>query len=111
MILSGRENLKTYNKAIRDKIPEIIKKSGHEYNVKVLSDKEFLSKLEEKLGEELQEYQESKSVEELADIIQVIYRISELKGKTEEQLEEIRIKKGEDIGRFDKNLFLIESED
>lgn len=99
----------TYNKAIRDKIPEIIKKSGHDYNIKTLSDDEFLSKLEEKLVEELQEYQESKSVEELADILEVIYRISELKGTTKEQLDELKQKKSQERGGFKDNLFLIDT--
>ena len=56
-----------YNKAIRDKIPEIIKESGKNCNVKKLDNSEFLIRLEKKLVEELEEYQESKNVEELAD--------------------------------------------
>ncbi|KEQ56387.1 phosphoribosyl-ATP pyrophosphohydrolase protein [Marine Group I thaumarchaeote SCGC AAA799-N04] len=100
-----------YNKAIRDKIPEIIEKDGHKCDVRTLSDDEFLLKLEEKLLEELQEYQESKSIEELADILEVIYRISELKGSSKQNLEEIRVKKAENRGKFEKNLFLVESSD
>jgi len=99
----------SYNKAIRDKIPEIIKKSGYDYNVKKLSDDEFLSELEKKLGEEFQEYQKSKSVEELADILEVISRISELKGMSKEQLEELRLKKINERGQFKENLFLIDT--
>ncbi len=49
-----------YNKAIRDKIPEIIEQSGSKCNVKTLSDEQFLSKLEEKISEEVPEYQDSK---------------------------------------------------
>ena len=56
-----------YNKAIRDKIPEIIKESGNNCNIKTLSDEKFLIELEKKLDEELIEYHESKSVEELTD--------------------------------------------
>ena len=98
-----------YNKAIRDKIPEIIKNSGNDCNVKKLSDSEFLAKLEEKLAEELKEYQESKSVEELVDILEIIYRISELKGTTNTQLEELREKKSQERGGFKDNLFLIDT--
>ena len=76
-------------KAIRDKIPEIIKESGYNYNIKTLSNDEFLTKLEEKLVEELEEYQKSKPVEELANILEIIYRISEIKGITNNQLEEL----------------------
>ena len=38
-----------YNKAIRDKIPEIIKNSGNSCNVKTLNDDDFLIELENNL--------------------------------------------------------------
>ena len=97
-----------YNKAIRDKIPEIIQSSGNTCNVKKLNDSEFLIQLEQKLVEELAEYQESKDVEELADILEVIYRISELKGVN---LDKIRQEKVEKRGGFKKNLFLMDTSD
>jgi|TARA_Y100000389_G_C17184834_1_gene375846 predicted house-cleaning noncanonical NTP pyrophosphatase (MazG superfamily) len=99
-----------YNKAIRDKIPEIIKESGKNCNVKKLDNSEFLIRLEKKLVEELEEYQESKNVEELADILEVIYRISELKGVVSDELDKIRQKKAEQRGKFDDNLFLVDSD-
>jgi len=99
-----------YNKAIRDKIPKIIEKSGHSYNIRTLSDEQFLVEIEKKLSEEVTEYQNDKNPEELADILEVIYRIAELKGISKEELEKIRIKKSEARGRFDKNLFLIDTD-
>ena len=107
MIRFGRENLKKYHKAIRDKIPEIIEKSGHSCNVKILSDDQFLLEIEKKLFEEIKEYQKDKNPEELADILEVIYRIAKLKGISKDALEKIRIKKAKDRGGFEKNLFLI----
>ena len=98
-----------YNKAIRDKIPEIIQKDGHSSNVKTLSDEKFLEHLEKKLSEEVAEYQNDKNPEELADILEVIYRIAQLKGVSKEELEKIRIKKSEERGGFEKNLFLIDT--
>jgi len=98
-----------YNKAIRDKIPEIVKKSGNECNIKTLSDEEFLKKLEEKLSEEVTEYQNDKNPEELIDILEIIYRIAQLKGISKEELENMRIKKSEERGGFDKNLYLIDT--
>ena len=97
-----------YNKPIRDKIPEIIKESGKNCNVKKLDDSEFLVQLEKKLVEELAEYQESKNVEELADVLEVIYRISNLKGF---DLDKARLEKIEKRGKFEKNLFLIYTRD
>jgi len=98
-----------YNKAIRDKIPEIIHKDGHSCNVETLSDEKFLEQLEKKLSEELAEYQKEKNPEELADILEVIYRVAQLRGVSKEELEKIRIKKSEQRGGFDKNLFLIDT--
>jgi predicted house-cleaning noncanonical NTP pyrophosphatase (MazG superfamily) len=99
-----------YNKAIRDKIPEIIEESGKKYNLKQLDDESFLAELEKKLIEEVNEYSESKDVEELADLLEVIYRISELRGVNSDELDEIRRNKAEKRGKFDSNLFLIDTE-
>ena len=98
-----------HNKAIRDGIPEIMEQSGSKYNVKTLSDEEFLIQIEKKLSEEVVEYQNDKKPEELADIIEVIYKIAQLKGIPKEDLEKIRIKKLEERGGFEKNLFLIDT--
>ena len=56
------------HKAVRDKIPEILRSSGKSCAVKELSNPDFLVELENKLEEELAEYLENKEVEELADI-------------------------------------------
>ena len=99
-----------FNKAIRDKIPQIIEESGKNCNVKKLTDSEFLTQLEKKLVEELAEYQESKNVEELADILEVIYRISELKGIKSAELDSIKNEKAKKRGKFDDNLFLVDAD-
>jgi len=96
-----------YNKAIRDKIPQIIRESGSKCDYKVLSDEEFLPHLEEKLHEELEEYEISKSLMELVDLLEIIYRIAEIRNLSKEELEKMRIAKREKRGEFKKNLFLI----
>ena len=101
---------KKYNKVIRDKIPEIIAESGKKYNLKQLDDASFLAELEKKLIEEVNEYAESKDVEELADMLEVIYRVSELRGVNSDELDEIRKDKAEKRGIFANNLFLIDAE-
>ena len=98
-----------FNKAIRDKIPEIIQKDGHTCNIQTLSDEKFLVEIEKKLSEEVAEYQNDKNPEELADILEVIYAIAKRRGISKEKLEEIRINKFEERGGFDKNLFLIDT--
>ena len=101
---------KKYNKVVRDKIPEIIAESGKKSNIKQLDDTSFLAELEKKLIEEVNEYTENKDVEELADLLEVIYRISELRGVNSDELDEIRKDKTGKRGKFDSNLFLIDSE-
>ena len=98
-----------FNKVIRDKIPEIIQKDGHTCNVQSLSDEKFIIEIEKKLSEEVIEYQNDKTPEELADILEVIYKIALLKGISKDELEKIRVKKLEDKGGFAKNLFLIDT--
>jgi len=100
-----------YHKAIRDKIPQIIRQSGNSYNIKRLSNAKFLVELEKKLDEELEEYQKSKNPEELADIIEVIIAIAKLRGTSQKKLEQIRLKKLKARGGFTKNLFLISTRD
>ena len=101
---------KKYNKVIRDKIPEIIAESGKKYTLKQLDDASFLAEIEKKLIEEVNEYTESKDVEELADLLEVIYRICELKGINPDELDKVRKVKAEKRGKFDSNLFLIDAE-
>ena len=98
-----------YNKAVRDKIPDIINESGANCIVETLSDEQFLPEMEKKLREEVEEYFKSRSPVELADVIEVIYRIVELRNISREELEEMRIEKLETRGGFKKNLFLIET--
>ena len=63
--------------------------------------------LDEKLNEELKEYQESKSMEELADLMEVMWAVMVARGSSFEEVEEIRRKKAEKRGGFKKKLLLV----
>lgn len=95
-----------YNKLVRDKIPEIIEKDGKTCTCSVLSDEEYLKKLDEKLGEELAEYQESKSMEELADLLEVMHAVAAARGNSMEEVEKIRQEKARKRGGFEKKILL-----
>ena len=97
-----------YNKLIRDRIPEIIEASGKWCVCSTLSDEEYLAKLDEKLNEELAEYQESKSMEELADLLEVIRAVAVARGSSMEEVEAIRREKATKRGGFEKKLLLTE---
>lgn len=98
--------MKVYNKLVRDKIPQIIEESGEKAKIHKLSQQDYLSALELKLLEEIAEFQEDKSLEELADILEVLQAICISRGYTLEQLEEKRKEKAVKRGGFLEKLYL-----
>ena len=96
-----------YNKLVRDRIPEIIKNAGKIAEYEVLSQADYAKMLEKKLDEETAEFHSSKDVEELADILEVLYAIGKAEGISPEQLDKIRAEKAEKRGKFDKRFFLL----
>ena len=99
---------KTYNKLVRDLIPEIIEQSGNECRTRILSDEEYLKMLDLKLDEELTEYHKDQNVEELADLLELIYAAAIARGYTLEELESVRAEKAKKRGGFEKKIFLID---
>ena len=97
-----------YRKLVRDRIPEIIEQSGKTCACSVLSDEDYLKMLDEKLNEELAEYQESKSMEELADLLEVIRAVAAARGSSIGEVEKIRQEKAAERGGFEKRILLIE---
>lgn len=95
-----------YNKLVRDKIPEIIEASGKTCETEILSDEEYLQMLDKKLDEELAEYHQDHSIEELADLLEVLYATAKARGYSIEELEQVRIKKQKARGGFDKKILL-----
>lgn len=98
--------MKTFDKAVRDRIPEIIERSGKTCETEVLPPAEYELKLNEKLQEEVEEYLESGSVEELADLVEVVYGILEMRNISLEEFEKLRLAKREERGGFSKRICL-----
>lgn len=97
-----------YSKLVRDRIPEIIEASGKACVTEILSDENYLRMIDAKLDEELAEYHKDQNVEELADLIEVIYAAAIGRGYTIEQLEKVRAEKAEKRGGFQKKILLLE---
>lgn len=95
-----------HNKLVRDKIPEIIQSNGKIPHTHILSNESYLTELDKKLNEEGDEYQADKNLEELADMLEVMYAIVEARGYTIEELENVRLKKREMRGGFEDKIFL-----
>lgn len=101
-------NIITYNKLVRDRIPEIIEQSGKSCTTAVLSDEEYLKMIDAKLDEELAEYHKDKNIEELADLLEVIYAAAKARGYSLEELERVRVAKVKKRGGFEKKIYLKE---
>ncbi len=100
-----------YNKLVRDRIPEVIEKSGKKYVTRLLEDKEYLKSLNLKLQEELNEYYENEDIEELADLVELIHSILKYREISIEEFEKIKLQKKKKRGGFDKRLFLVSVEE
>lgn len=98
--------MKVYNKLVRDGIPDIMAKNGEQAHFSVLNAEDYLRELDKKLTEETAEYQESKGLEELADILEVLEAICTARGYSIEELHAVREKKRAERGGFEKRLLL-----
>jgi len=97
-----------FEKLVRDNIPEIIKKDGKEAITHIAEEKEYQEKLEKKLQEEVDEFLEDPSVEEAADILEVLRTICVSKNIDISKLEEVRQAKANERGGFEKRIILDE---
>ena len=100
--------VKTYHKLVRDRIPEIIEADGKTCVCETLSDEADIRLLDQTLNEELAEYQESKSLEELADLLEVMQAVVRARGWTLDELEQVRADKAAERGGFAKKILLKE---
>ncbi len=101
-----------YNKLIRDRIPEIIRRDNAIPKISYLNNKKFIVELKKKLleeGGELQRTIDKKSVlNELSDILEIIQSIAEVEKIPWKNVEEKRKLKNKERGGFKKKIFLKE---
>ncbi|PDZ69157.1 phosphoribosyl-ATP pyrophosphohydrolase [Bacillus cereus] len=105
----------TYNKLIRNKIPQIITANGKTPTTRILNEDEYIEELCKKTQEELTEYLEATTnehkLEELSDLLELINALAEYEGTTLEEIDKIRKKKAKERGGFSNRIFLIEVTD
>ena len=97
-----------YDKLVRDRIPEIIGKSGKSCITEIISERDYLQMLDAKLDEELVEYHKDQNIEELADLLEVIRAVTVARGYSLEDLERVRATKAAERGGFEKRILLKE---
>lgn len=98
--------MKFYDKLVRDRIPEIIESSGNKCDIEVVSDEVALDYLYKKLNEEVSELIEDKNLEEIADVMEVLFAIASKYGYNEKDVLDKRDEKKSARGGFENNLVL-----
>ncbi len=87
----------TYNKLIRNKIPQIIKANGKTPTTRILPEDEYIKELCKKTQEELTEYLEADTtehkLEELSDLLELINALAEHEGTTLEEKSTTSVKR------------------
>ncbi|MEI7513071.1 MAG: nucleoside triphosphate pyrophosphohydrolase [bacterium] len=96
--------MESYNKLVRDGIPAKLDGLGIPYEKRIASSEEYKTELIKKLGEEIVEFSEAGSAEELADVLEVIEALKKL--PEYENVEEIRKRKREERGGFEERIIL-----
>lgn len=98
--------MKVYNKLVRDKIPQIIEADGRKCDIRIAYKSEHYELLEAKLQEEVKEFLEDKNLEELADVMEVLFALADNLGYSEEELLKKRKEKREERGGFKGGIVL-----
>ncbi|MFH0853627.1 MAG: nucleoside triphosphate pyrophosphohydrolase [bacterium] len=104
----------TYNKLVRDFIPEIVKEDGMRAEVKILDDIDYVKALNEKLVEEAKELvnapDENAIKNEIIDLYEVLYAMEKFHGFRHSELIDLQEKKRNERGGFKKKIFLIKTD-
>ncbi len=99
-----------HEKLVRDGIPGIIEASGKRCVIRILNDEDYLCALGAKLNEELAEYQQDKSMAELADLLEVMMAVAQARGHTWAEVETLRRQKAQARGGFRARIWLESAE-
>ncbi|ADC51471.1 hypothetical protein BpOF4_17140 [Alkalihalophilus pseudofirmus OF4] len=104
-----------YNKLVRDRIPEIIEKTGKEFRTDILNKADYEGQLKVKLREEMGELLEAGTkkdiIEEMADLLEVVYALGAIHNIRPGEIETVRKKKQNERGGFNERIFLVDVED
>ena len=99
-------NVKIYNKLVRDNIPEIIDVDVKKCDFEMVNGKRKFQLLQKKLQEEVNEFLLNSNVEKLADIMEVVLATAEVLGVSEEDFGKIREEKKDKYGGFKQGILL-----
>lgn len=100
-----------YRKLVRDNIPEILESKGVKGTFHTADHDEYELELLEKLREEVLEFKNAKSVEELADLLEVVDAVTAHFGWSQEDILAVKAAKLQERGGFKKRLILEQTEE
>ena len=98
--------VRTYDKLVRDRIPEIVEADGETPVTRRVDGDDYRARLFEKLAEEAAELEAEPSVEELADVTEVVRAIRLELGVDVAELERVREAKASERGGFEAGVVL-----
>lgn len=98
--------MKYYDKLVRDRIPEIIESTGKKCDVETVDKTSAIHYLIHKFSEEIKEFEEDHSIEELADILEIIHGLAHHLDIDWTDLEKTRKDKNRARGAFEKGFVL-----
>jgi len=90
----------TYDKLVRDRIPDVIRENGNVPETERVSGEEYRERLWEKLDEELAEFRAEPSADELGDVSAVLDALREVENIEESAVREARERKAAERGEF-----------
>ena len=93
-------------KLVRDMIPQIIEAQGRDCEYRIADKIEYHKLLIDKLDEEVSEFKEAENLEELADVLEVIFALAKEMGYDMKDLMEKNTKKRYERGSFDDRIVL-----
>lgn len=102
---TDKTDFRRIKKLVRDYVPDIIRQYKRVPIVKQLTGRAKIKALNEKLVEEHEEYILTRSVEELADMMEVIISLAQAKGKSQQEFFQLVEKKRSECGGFEKGFF------
>lgn len=97
---------RTYDKLVRDAIPDIIEENGERPITHVAGTDEYERRLADKLDEEVAEFHDSGDPRELADVLEVVHALTDCVGISRDELERIRAEKADERGGFEDGIVL-----
>lgn len=102
-------SVRKYDKLVRDNIIQIIEESGNKASFHIVEGEEYKKYLIIKLYEECQEFTDKPTIEELADIKEVIDALQKL--DEYQNLNTVQMNKANKNGKFEKRIVLTKVED